>query len=237
MLNLDETIFFTSKYNNQNDFLLKGILSFFGIFVILDIIRNQVSEVKLLQLVPGFYLILLFICFLNVLLFSTFFSNLSKEGDNKKQYGTKTLNKLKIIIFTKFKFFLFFTVLLVILNTIIPLSLDSFNNYGEKTLENLWSLDEVLTLEIILLVLLLLLSQFPVFIISYLTSEIRIISLPEYWKLISFLIFLASGLVTPTIDGYTQLSFAISALSLYLLVINLLQKRIKLKINFTFGLS
>jgi hypothetical protein len=237
MLNLDETIFFTSKYNNQNDFLLKGILSFFGIFVILDIVRNQVSEVKLLQLVPGFYLILLFICFLNVLLFSTFFSNLSKEGDNKKQYGTKTLNKLKIIIFTKFKFFLFFTVLLVILNTIIPLSLDSFNNYGEKTLENLWSLDEVLTLEIILLVLLLLLSQFPVFIISYLTSEIRIISLPEYWKLISFLIFLASGLVTPTIDGYTQLSFAISALSLYLLVINLLQKRIKLKINFTFGLS
>ena len=237
MLNLDETIFFTSKYNNQNDFLLKGILSFFGIFVILDIIRNQVSEVKLLQLVPGFYLILLFICFLNVLFFSTFFSNLSKEGDNKKQYGTKTLNKLKIIIFTKFKFFLFFTVLLVILNTIIPLSLDSFNNYGEKTLENLWSLDEVLTLEIILLVLLLLLSQFPVFIISYLTSEIRIISLPEYWKLISFLIFLASGLVTPTIDGYTQLSFAISALSLYLLVINLLQKRIKLKINFTFGLS
>lgn len=237
MLNLDETIFFTSKYNNQNDFLLKGILSFFGIFVILDIVRNQVSEVKLLQLVPGFYLILLFICFLNVLFFSTFFSNLSKEGDNKKQYGTKTLNKLKIIIFTKFKFFLFFTVLLVILNTIIPLSLDSFNNYGEKTLENLWSLDEVLTLEIILLVLLLLLSQFPVFIISYLTSEIRIISLPEYWKLISFLIFLASGLVTPTIDGYTQLSFAISALSLYLLVINLLQKRIKLKINFTFGLS
>ena len=98
-------------------------------------------------------------------------------------------------------------------------------------------MDEVLTLEIILLVLLLLLSQFPVFIISYLTSEIRIISLPEYWKLISFLIFLASGLVTPTIDGYTQLSFAISALSLYLLVINLLQKRIKLKINFTFGLS
>jgi len=237
MLNLDETIYFKAKYNNQNDILLKGICSFFGIFIVLDIVRGQVSEVKLLQLVPGFYLILLFISFVSILSFSTFFSNLSKEGDNKKQYGTKTLNKLKIIIFTKFKFFLFFTVLLVILNTIIPLSLDSFNNYGEKTLENLWSLDEVLTLEIILLFLLLLLSQFPVFIISYLTSEIKIISLPEYWKLISFLIFLASGLVTPTIDGYTQLSFAFAALSLYLLIINLLQKRIKIKLNFLSGLN
>lgn len=237
MLNLDETIADSVAYKIQKDFLIKGLIAFFGIFVFLDIVRGQISEVNLLQLVPGFYLILLFVCFLGVLILSDFFSNLSKEGDTKKQLGTKTFNKIKFIILTKLKFFLLFSVLIIILNTIIPLSLDSFNNYGEKTLENVWSLDEVLTLELLLLTLLILLSQFPILIVSSLTSEVGIASLPDYWKNISIIIFLGSGLITPTIDGYTQLSFALSALSLYLLVINLLQKRIKIKIQVTSSLN
>jgi dihydrofolate reductase len=40
----------------------------------------------------------------------------------------------------------FFTFALSVI-TIVPISLDSFNSYGEKTLENIWSFDEVIGLE------------------------------------------------------------------------------------------
>ena len=68
------------------------------------------------------------------------------------------------------------------LNSVIPLSLDSFNSYGEKTLENIWSFDEVISLEIILLSILLLLCQIPLILIVSLNNEKEINVLPEYWK-------------------------------------------------------
>jgi len=60
MLNLDETLYLTDSYIKQKDFYLKSFLYSFGVLLFVDILRNQVSEVNLLQLVPGFYLILLF---------------------------------------------------------------------------------------------------------------------------------------------------------------------------------
>jgi len=121
--------------------------------------------------------------------------------------------------------------------TNLLLSLDSFNSYGEKTLENLWSIDEVLNLETILFTTLLSISQFPVVLLAGLTSEIVINSLPEYWKIISFIIFAVSGLLTPTIDGYTQLSFAFSAFALFFLIISILEKRLNLKLTGTLILA
>lgn len=237
MLNLDETLSINSNYLVQKDLILKGTCYFFGVFFFLEYIRSQVSEVNLLQLVPGFYLLLFFLSFIILVFSSNFLANISKGGEIKKEVGTKTLTKLKYIVATKFRFFLLFTVLLIILNSIIPLSLDSFNSYGERTLENLWSIDEVINLEAILLIILIFLSQFPSVIVSILTNEIGANYLPEFWKPISLIIFLASGFLTPTIDGYTQLSFAFSALMLYLLVINVIKKRITIKINVLCSLS
>jgi len=117
------------------------------------------------------------------------------------------------------------------LNSVIPLSLDSFNSYGEKTLENIWSFDEVLSLEIILLIILITLSQFPLLVVTYVSTEKDSQILPEYWKSLSFVIFLISGFLTPTIDGYTQLSFSFCAISLYFILINLIQKRVNLRFN------
>jgi hypothetical protein len=194
-------------------------------------IRGQVAEVNLLQLIPGFYLILLFISFLFLVYFSDLLLNISRDYDSNKLSGTKTIEKLENGIFLKFGFVLFYLSLGTTLNSVIPLSLDSFNNYGEKTLENIWSFDEVITLEIILLIILLSLSQFPLFILIGLNNEKEKNILPEFWKPLSFIIFIAAGLLTPTIDGYTQLSFAFSALSLYLIVILILNKRIDLKFN------
>jgi len=57
MLNLDETLEITSSYVVQRDLYLKGLVYSFGVIVFIDIVRGQVAEINLLQLMPGFYLI------------------------------------------------------------------------------------------------------------------------------------------------------------------------------------
>ena len=74
-------------------------------------------------------------------------------------------------------------------------------------------------------------SQIPISLICTLNTERETNFLPEFWKIVSLVIFIISGFLTPTIDGYTQLSFAFSALSLYLILINLLIKRTDIKFN------
>ena len=231
MLNLDETLYLTDLYTKQKDFYLKSFLYSFGVLIFVDILRSQVSEVNLLQLIPGFYLILLFFSFLFLVINSDFISGFSKDLDNKKEFGTKTLNKIDLFVLNRFSFFFLSLILLFVLNSVIPLSLDSFNSYGEKTLENIWSFDEVLSLEIILLIILITLSQVPILIVTYVSTEKDSQILPEYWKSLSLVIFLVSGFLTPTIDGYTQLSFSFSAISLYFILINLIQKRVNVRFN------
>jgi hypothetical protein len=231
MLNLDETVDINNSYVVQRDLYLRGFLYSFGVVVFIDLVRGQISEVNLLQLIPGFYLILLFISFIFLIYFSDLVTRIPNELDNNRSLGTKTLEKLDGTILINFSFFLFYFCLLIVLNSVIPLSLDSFNTYGEKTLENIWSFDEVITLEIILLTILLILFQLPLLILFGLSNEKEKNILPEFWKPLSFIIFIVSGLLTPTIDGYTQVSFAFSALSLYLMIILILSKRIDLKFN------
>jgi len=237
MLNLDETVELNNSYLIQRDLYLKGFLYSLGVIIFIDLARGQVAEVNLLQLIPGFYLILLFIAFVFLLYFSDLLNRVPIESDANKSIGTKTLEKLENGVLRKLTFFLFYFCLGTTLNSVVPLSLDSFNSYGEKTLENIWSFDEVITLEIILLVILLTLSQFPVIILLSISNEKEKNNLPEFWKSLSFIIFIVSGLLTPTIDGYTQLSFAFSALSLYLIIINVFIKRIDIKFNSTKSLS
>ena len=74
-------------------------------------------------------------------------------------------------------------------------------------------------------------------IVSLYTNEKEINFFPKFWKSLSLIIFLAAGFLTPTIDGYTQLSFAASAVSLYLLIINVIEKRVTIKFNSTVTLS
>jgi hypothetical protein len=229
MLNIDETLSLNVFYVIQRDFYLKAFFYSIGVIVFVDILRGQVAEVNLLQLIPGFYLILLFSSFLLLIFLSDNLVRLPIQLDNRKEYGTKTATKMEFFILLKISLSVLFLILLLVLNTVIPLSLDSFNSYGEKTLENIWSFDEVLGLEIILLFFLIILSQVPIGISFILNTEIDSQILPEFWKNLSLIIFLISGLLTPTIDGYTQLSFAFSTLSLYVFLINLIQKRVIIK--------
>jgi len=237
MLNLDEPLLINNCYINQRDLFIKSISYSIGVITFINLLRSQVAEINLLQLIPGFYLILLFFSFILLVFLSDFFVRIPIELDNNKSLGTKTLAKLNFNILIKLSLLLFFVTILITINNIIPVSLDSFDTYGEKTLENIWSFDEVINLEFNLILIIILLSQIPIFTLSGFSNEKIVNFLPEFWKILSFIIFLAAGFLTPTIDGYTQLSFSISAILLYLLIINLIQKRINIKFSGTSSLG
>lgn len=226
MINLEKSLSINYYYFIQRDFYIKTILYLIVTIPFIEILRNQISEINLLQLIPGFYLLLLFSSLVFLLTASNFLNFLSIQLDLRKEIGTKTKNRLEIFSVLKFNFFLFFSSLYFILNLIIPLSLDSFNYYSEKTLENVWSFDEVLNLEILLLFFLIILCQSPFFFLTLLKEETNFFILPFKWKNIFFIFFLLSGLITPTIDGYTQLNYTFSAILFYIIVIKTIQKRL-----------
>lgn len=231
MFALDDTFLSEIFYVIQTDFYVKGIVYFTGVILFFEILRNQISEVDILQLIPGIYFLLFFISFLVLIFSSDLLFRLPIEIDNLKSYGTKVTSKVEMNILLKMSLLLFFTLLITVLNTVIPLSLDSFNSSGEKTLENTWSLDEVLSIEITLGVILSIISQIPLFFIINFNTQKVVAILSQFWKILIFSITLIAGLLTPTLDGYTQISFALASFSFYLFILNFLQKRILLKFN------
>lgn len=231
MFTLDDTFLSEIFYVVQTDFYMKGIIQFIGVILFFEILRSQISEVEILQLIPGLYFFLFFVLFLIFIFSSDFIFRLPIEIDNLKSYGTKVTSKVEINIFFKISTFLLSFLLLSILNSVIPLSLDSFNSSSEKTLENTWSLDEVLAIEITLGVILLIISQVPLFFIFNFNTQKVITIVSEFWKYLIFGITLIAGFLTPTLDGYTQISFSCAAFSFYLFIVNFLQKRALLKLN------
>lgn len=224
MFNIDDTLFLLSDYNKQRDLYLKIFKQLGGVLSFVEILRAQVSEINLLQLIPGFYLILLFLSLSILCFFSDYFLFSIVEKDFEKKIGTKTISKKRSLWIKNAQYFFFSTILLLVLNTVIPIGLDSFNSYDEKTLEDLWSFDEVISLEVTLLIILIFLSQCPIFVIESFTTEKDRNYLFGFGKLLGFISFLVAGILTPTIDGYTQISFAFSTLFLYSLVLYFLQR-------------
>lgn len=231
MLNLEETLGIIPSYVTQRDFYIKGFVYALGVFIFIDFLRGQISEVNILQLIPGFYFFLLLISFLFLILVSTIITQVPLELDKQKIWGTKTTTKSEFFVILKFYFFIFSAGMVIVLNTIIPISLDFFNSTGEKTLENTWSFGEVLGLEVFLLFVLSLLFQLPVLFIIGKYNEKSVKIFPEVWRPLSLIIFIFAGIITPTIDGYTQLSLSCAAFSLYLIVITILTKRLNIKSN------
>jgi hypothetical protein len=229
MLNLDETLFTSSRYGIQRNFYLRVLFYSIGTFSVLELLRGQITEINLVQLIPGFYLILAFFSFLLLISLSDAFFRIPSELDTKKECGTKTTTRLELTVLIKFGVFILLVLLYLIVNNIFPLSLDSFESYEEQNLDSLWSFEEVINLEIVLLLIVLTLAQLPNLTIFYITTEKASKYLPIFWKDFSFLVFLISGIITPTIDGYTQLSFAFSGITLYLTLLNMIEKRISLK--------
>jgi hypothetical protein len=85
MLNLEESLKSTKSYLIQRDFYSKGFLSVSCVIVFLEILRSQIAQINLLQLIPGFYLVLLFSSFLFFIFFSDLFFRFPFELDKKKK--------------------------------------------------------------------------------------------------------------------------------------------------------
>jgi Sec-independent protein secretion pathway component TatC len=225
MINLDDTFFDIKFYLDQRDLSIKIISYSTGILVFIESLRQQLPEINLLQLIPGFYLLLLFVSLFLIVTISDFFVRLPIALEQVRGYGLKNSSRMFVYKALSWGNVFFFILILFGYNTVIPISLDSFNSYGEKTLENLWSFNEVLNLEIILICILIILSQSPITILFFLINEEQLLNLPKIWKYVTILIVIFSGILTPTIDGYTQINLSIIAFFLYLIIICFLEKR------------
>jgi hypothetical protein len=225
VFNLDKTFFTKKKYLESSNFWFKNFISGFGILPFLEGIRNQISEIQLIQLIPGFYYFLLLLIFFYLIWqSSTIFVPIYKK-DKKKLIGIKLIIKLKFNLIKRFSYFLLLTIFLIILISILPISLDCFNNTSEEEIFSSWTFSEVLNLEILFLLLLLFLSQTPLEFSKCLHYEVKSSYITQAWRKTFFFLVLFSGSLTPTIDGNTQLNFASCASSLFLIYADLNQKK------------
>lgn len=229
MLNLDETLHSSKVYSQHFDIYIKPICYSIGSIIIICIIRGQIPETDLLQLIPGFYLILVFISFISLLVLSELLFRVPQEFDNEKSFGAKTRLKLQAPLLIKLSYCLIFIAVFFSTNILVPLSLDCFNIYSENALENIWSFDEVINIESILLALLVCLSQAPSLSTLFFSNEIALKSLPNFWKIIVIFVAIFTGVITPTIDGATQLNLSLFSIILYLHIIHIIEKRVNVK--------
>jgi len=163
---LKKQFLFFFSYVSQRDIFLKLILFSVGSFFVLDLLRSQSVEIELLQLTPGLYLAFVFLTYIVLFICSRLFLELSFRVDNEKATGTKSLLRSYVIISRKINVFFSSMSLFFSLTILLPISLEYFINSIQKTLENLWSLQEFLGIELIFFVLCTFLFQFPIFFYS-----------------------------------------------------------------------
>lgn len=231
MLNLDQSFSIIDIYKKKTDIIFSIIISFFPVFILIQFLSSQISEINLLQLVPGFYLILLLSLGSIFLFISEFFFSFPIFIDKKIELGTKTFSRFFFLKSLKIFFFLSFILFFIFLNNFIPLSLDSLIFYGENTLENFWSFDQVLSLESVFIIFIIFFSFFPIISGWYFTIEKEINFFLGIWKFLVFSSFLVAGFLTPTLDIFTQLSFSLSSLVFSFFLLNFLKKRFNIKNN------
>jgi len=195
----------------------------------IELVRGQICEVNLLQLSPSDYLFLLILSAIFLTSCASFFLAIPIGLDGRRQIGGKTLGKFNLFFLRKISLSLVFYTLFLSLNLIIPLGLDSFNSYADSYLEQFWSFGEVIGLEMILLTILMSLSQVPIAFVVTSYNERRKKKLSASFRYIVFYIFLASGVLTPSKDAYTQISFAVSALLLFSFILLYILKRTRVR--------
>lgn len=230
MLNLDETVASLELYKIQRDSFLEGVSNSIAVFPFLNILRAQIPEIELVQLVPGSYIVVIF-CVATILAFcSHSFSYYPSEVENAKEYGTKTFLRIINLVFTNKTLLLFTNMLFIVTKCVVPLSLDSFEDIIDGGIASYWSIVRVLNIQSALVTAIGFLSEYPV-ILNFLVSTENILNrLPSYLRYAIFLSFLIAGMLTPTIDAYTQVSLGSLAVILYFGVIFIGETKSNMKV-------
>lgn len=247
MLNLESSLklasFYSSDINLSSDiFLPIGEKFFFSrvfyqkfllilIFTVLfiELFCQQFPEIKLLQLVPGLYVLFFLVLALFLFGFLTISFLLPLLLDGKKRLGTKANQKFQALIFYKTNIQSFWFSVFVVQTSLFPLSLDSFLSYGEEKIENVWALDEVLSFEFFFFLFFILLSQIPSFFLFCFSTKENFQRIPFIWRILIFSFFIIAGFLTPTLDAYTQVEFALIGLSFTFFLLQKSQNRLLLK--------
>lgn len=228
MLNVEENFYLIRSYIFRENMLIKISLYSTIVIVFIESFRLQLPEVDLLQLVPGFYLIVLLTTFILLIVISSYFGRFPLLLDTKKGVGIKAGNRLRLFNLGRIFLVFFCFVISFSLNLTFPSSLDSFNSYGEKTLENLWSFTEVVNVELSLFIALSFISQIPLISQGFVKGQKNIKSFPRFWRFVGLISTIIGGIATPTIDGPTQLCFTFSTYLMYIFTIFIVGKRMRL---------
>lgn len=224
MLNLPETLALSLPYPYQNSEIIKFLGFFIGGVVFLDFMRYQVSEITLLQLIPGIYFSLLLTSFASCLFFSWSIVKFIRENDWVKRGGTRLVVRVfvrQIILFSAqyviIAFFLLFKV-------IIPLSFESFSLFASTTFINFWELNEFFNLESSLGTYIYLLAQFPLFTIGPDYNVIDFSFARIFTRDYLFSLTVIAGLFSPTLDVTTQINFILIGIGFYFIISSFLKK-------------
>lgn len=224
MLNLGETVLTIKRYNQQSAIVFKLFFWTFPTVFFLEYLSLQVPEIKLLQLLPGLIISLLFSLFCFLLFISSFLLKLFTENDLVRYRGTKTFLRFSCKSTLKMIFLVFFIGTYALFNEIVPLSFESFEVAAESNGPSLWSINEFIGIEKSLGCLLAFASCFPFFLFStpFSIKEIRVF--PNFQRNYIFSVCVLAGVLTPTVDAATQINFIIIGITFYFLVNSFLKK-------------
>jgi len=108
MFTFDESFDYDPTYELQRDYYGRFFISIVGVILFFEFLKGQISEIDLLQLIPGLYFFLFFIFLLLSVIFANFLFRSAIQIDNLKVYGSKIESKIKMGILLKLSFFFFF---------------------------------------------------------------------------------------------------------------------------------
>jgi len=225
MLNVKETRYLFFLYKKQKDFLIRTPFFLFTSIIFLESIRGYAPDVELLINTPATYVFCFLFVFLILMFFSSFLNELSLFVDAKKVRGVKRIDKLLRKQRLKSFFLLTFTGLYIIILIILPCSLDSITTViAQQTNKNYLSFEQIGSIEIGLFINSLFYFQLPSFVICPGYSEIQYDSFIYYYKEYSFVVSFLAGIITPTVDVPTQLTFIVLGNFFYFYVILSIKK-------------
>lgn len=187
-------------------------------------IRQQIPNIRLVQLIPGFIIFTLAF-FFSFCYFSSFYTSKTCQGsDYRQKWGIKNLgflnrktqHKLRMLVFSICNYLcsIFF----------LPLGLQYATSYNRIS-ANAWAVTEFFTVEFSLIFLTNLFYLFPFSIIYRFNCETKLKKLVSSWKFIWFFNLVLAAIVTPTVDGITQLTYFFFFIILSYFYLLFLQKR------------
>ncbi len=192
----------------------KSLLAFSAFFELHENCKASLPELKMVQLNPtAFYLLLaifFFLFFFLTYFFSFFPEILEKVGEKEKQ---KT-KKFRFLSLWQSSAGSFFFSVVVLFTFFLSFSLELLLFFSEDYASRLWTYFKTLGFQSSLSIGVGIFSQFPLLLFFFLSQELQLKSYLRSWKKILLLSLWGGALITPSADPFAQLGCSLFALLL-----------------------